>query len=298
MRRFFLALPLAVAVACSSSSDDGGGGPTGAVDGGGNGGAMTTNDSGGSPILDSGGGPIDAGGDAFVDPCKDKTICDSFESFTVGQKPGAPWTALESSGTVTVSDTRAHTGTKSVKMATTMNQYQQAMIQISGAPMFPAANNTVYGKMWVYLENAAAHDVHWNMLSAGGPVPGKSVNAVYDYGGQLDVLLALYYTDDAKNDCGAHSKQGMPIGKWTCFAWAQKGPTNEMQLFDSNGEITDMHITNGSPGGSCVAQSFGGMWLAPTFQKASVGWESVQTDVGHTMYVDDVTFDDQPLSCP
>ena len=297
---FAICLALTIAgAACSSSDDSGAGpGPTGE-----DGGPSSGNDASGPPSGNEGGAPeasTDAGGDATVDPCKDKTICDSFETFAVGDKPGAPWTVLENSGTVTVSDTRAHTGTHSVKLVTTMAQYQEAMIQISGAPLFPAANNTLYGKMWIYLETAADHDVHWNMLSASGllPAPHAGTTAFYDYGGQLDVLLALFDTSggNVNTDCGAHSAKGMPIGKWACFAWAQKGPTNEMQLFDESGEIADMHITN--KGGSCLSHDLDDVWIAPTFSSTKVGWESVQTEAGRTVYIDDVTFDDQPLACP
>ncbi|MDB4945002.1 MAG: hypothetical protein JWP97_4536 [Labilithrix sp.] len=239
--------------------------------------------------------PADA---ALPDPCAGRAVCDSFESAAPGGKPDpATWKVLENSGTVTVSDARAHTGTHSVKLATTMAQYQRAMIQTAGAPLFPLPGNTLYGRMWVYLENAAAHSVHWNMISAGGAVPGHSgVTAVYDYGGQLDVLLALYDTQGAKTDCGTHSARAMPIGTWTCFAWAYKGPTNEMQLFDQAGEITDMHVVN--KGQQCLSHDLGDQWIAPTFANASVGWESVQTDAGHTMYIDDVILDDEPVSCP
>jgi hypothetical protein len=204
---------------------------------------------------------------------------------------------LENSGTVQVSTTRAHTGTHSLKLTTTANQYQRAMITTAGAPLFPVANNTLYGRMYAWLENAAGHDVHWNMISASGPVPGKTnVSASYNYGGQLDTFLAGYDTKGASTDCWKHSAKGMPIGKWVCFAWKLAGPTNELQLFTDGGELADMHVTNKGEG--CLANDLGGVWSAPAFENASVGWESVQTDPGHTMYIDDVIFDDQPLTCP
>ena len=234
---------------------------------------------------------------APADPCAGRLICESFESAAAGAAPGGPWKILENSGTVTVSTTRAHSGTHSLKLTTTANQYQRAMITTTGAPLFPAPNNTLYGRMYAWLENAAGHDVHWNMISASGPVPGKSgVSASYNYGGQLDTLLANYDTQGASTDCWKHSATGMPIGKWVCFAWKLAGPTNEMTLATDGGDLADLHVTNKGEG--CLGNDLGGAWLAPTCANASVGWESVQNDPGHTMYIDDVTFDDQPLTCP
>ena len=307
MRRsfFLIVLALTTAGAACSSSDDNASAPVTDEDGGGS----SSGSSGSGPGPDGGGGSPEAstdaaggdGGDAGVDPCKDRTICDSFESFAVGTKPGAPWKPLESNGTVTISDTRAHTGTHSVKLVTNGGtQYQEAMIQTSGAPLFPAANNTLYGKMYIWVEVAADHNVHWNILSASGllPAPHATTTAFFDYGGQLDLLLALFDTSggSVNTDCSSHSKQGIPIGKWACYAWAQKGPTNEMQLFDEKGQIADMHIVGMAD--SCLNHDLNDKWIAPTFTSTKVGWESVQTETARTVYIDDVTFDDQPLSCP
>lgn len=241
--------------------------------------------------------PLADAADAEVDPCTGRVICDSFESAASGAKPNAPWKVLENSGTVAVSTTRAHSGKQSLKLTTTANQYQRAMITTAGAPLFPLAGNILYGRMYAWLENAAGHDVHWNMISASGPVPNKTnVSASYNYGGQLDTLLANYDTKGASTDCWKHSKTAMPIGKWVCFAWKLAGPTNELQLFTDSGELADMHVTNKGEG--CLANDLGGVWSAPAFANASVGWESVQNDPGHTMYIDDVIFDDKPLTCP
>ncbi len=240
----------------------------------------------------------DSGTDAAAaDPCAGRAVCDSFEGAAVGGKPSLPWKVVTNSGAVEVSTTRAYTGTHSLKLTTTTATYQRAMITAEGAPLFPIASNVLYGRMMAWLENAAGHNVHWNMIKGSGPVPGHSgVTGAYNYGGQLDKFLANYDTKNASTDCWKHSAKGMPIGKWVCFAWKMSGPTNELQLWTDGGELADMHVTNTGEG--CIANDFAGVWIAPTFTAASVGWESVQNDPGHTMYIDDVVLDDQPLACP
>jgi hypothetical protein len=150
----------------------------------------------------------------------------------------------------------------------------------------------------VWLENPAADGVHWTMLNASGSVPGHSgVTAYVRYGGQLaGKLMANYDTSGASTDCWQHSATVMPIGKWVCFAWRFHGQTNEMELWMDGTELTDLHVSGSGQG--CIGNGLGGQWLAPTYTSASLGWESYQQDVGHTMYVDDVVLDVASVGCP
>ena len=251
------------------------------------------------PAVDAGGKGTDAapGADAAVDPCAGRAICDSFESAAPGAAPGAPWKLSGNSGSAVVSATRAFRGTQSLKLTTTAATYQRAMIQTDGAPLFPLPQNALYGRMMVWLENAAGNNVHYNIISAGGPVPGHAgVTGSYNYGGQLGTYLANYDTQGAATDCWKHSAKAMPIGQWVCYAWKLDGAKNEMQLGTTGGEIADLRVTNTGEG--CIGHDFGDVWIAPTFAKASVGWESVQNDPGHVMYVDDVILDSKPIACP
>ncbi len=237
--------------------------------------------------------PVDAG-----DPCAGRRVCDSFEGDAVGAAPGAPFSAKPNAGTVVVSDARAHSGAHSVKGSTSSAQYQSALFDTKGAPLFPLPSNELYGRMMVWLENPAADGVHWTMLNAAGPVPGHAgVTAYVRYGGQLaGKLMANYDTSGASTDCWQHSATVMPIGKWVCFAWRFHGATNEMELWMDGKELTDLHVSGSGQG--CIGNGLGGQWLAPTYESASLGWESYQQDVGHTMYVDDVVLDVAPVGCP
>ncbi len=269
-------------------------------------GPASSDDAGSTPGADVGSAPTDAGtkpppgdatGEAAVDPCAGRTICDSFESAAVGGPPGAPWKLTLNGGTAVVSTARAFTGSRSLKLETTAATYQRAMITAEGAPLFPLAQNVLYGRMMVWLENAAGNNVHWNMITGAGPVPGHpNVFGTYNYGGQLGTYLANYDTRNANTDCWKHSKSSMPIGRWACFAWKLDGPNNAMRLSTEAGELADMHVLNKGEG--CLGHDLGDVWIAPAFTTMRVGWESVQTDPGHVMYIDDVIFDDTPVSCP
>lgn len=296
---------LVAGFACSSSSSE----PNPA----GGGGSTSASSSSGNPGLPDGGGPADTGSDASTsggpdtgsdagDPCEGRLICDSFEGQAVGAAPTGGWKVdTYQAATVTVSDAQAFKGTRSIKFTTGATQYQKAMMAMTGAPLFGATSTTkttLYGRMMVYLETPAANGVHWTMLAGEGPVASKpGVRAFVRYGGQVaGKLMANYDTSGAKSDCWQHSATVMPIGKWTCFAWKLSGPTNDMTLAMDGKDIADLKVS--TKGQGCINHDLADVWYPPTYERAVIGWESYQQDVGHTMYVDDVILDDQPIACP
>ena len=250
--------------------------------------------------------PVDAGADTGSDagdPCAGRLVCDSFEDRAVGGAPGTAWKVeTATGGPVTVSDTRAYGGGKrSVKLTTPTATYQRAMMVMTGGPLFAAASTaktTLYGRMMVWLETPAANGVHWTMLAGEGPVASKpGVRASSRYGGQqMGRMMANYDTSGAKSDCWQHSATVMPTGKWACFAWKLAGPKNDMTLAMDGKDIADLKV--GEKGQGCISHDLADVWLPPTFERAALGWESYQQDLGHTMYIDDVILDDQPIACP
>jgi hypothetical protein len=233
------------------------------------------------------------------DACAGRRVCDSFESYDDGAAPAGPWkVSTAQGGAVAISTARAHSGSRSVKVTTGPSVYQRAMLATDGAPLFPLAKGALYGRMMVWLEQPAADGVHWTMLSGEGPLPGRpGVTGFYRYGGQLaGKLLANYDTAGASTDCWQHSATTMPIGKWTCVAWRLDGVANAMELSMDGRSIADLHVA--STGQGCLGHDLADEWVGPDFASATVGWESYQADVGHTMYIDDVVLDDAPIACP
>lgn len=60
------------------------------------------------PPVDSG---MDAAADVYVDPCKDRTICEDFE------KDLSKWKVLQSKGTATIDTMKSFGGKQSLKVA-------------------------------------------------------------------------------------------------------------------------------------------------------------------------------------
>lgn len=247
--------------------------------------------------------------------CQSALLCDDFESLTAGVAPSGVWTTNPVNGSVTVDDTRAFRGTQSIKASTLSTDesgstYKQAFLGVAGAPVVPVPGDAVYGRMMFYLESAPSTDVHWTFADVTGTVPGQVYHATYRYGGQLPVaggnqLMANYDTTDfyqtppvgPQTDCYRHAQgKVVPVGQWSCAEWFFDGPNASMRFWLDGEELTDIAITR--TGDGCVAPPADQTWVAPTFERLNVGWESYQTDEARSIWIDDVVFSSSPVGCP
>jgi hypothetical protein len=219
-------------------------------------------------------------------------------------------------GTVTVDSTQKHSGSQSVKFTTQAAAgTKTAFMKLMGAPLFPVAMNTFYGRMMFYLEAGPSSSVHWTFVQAGGVVPNQtpSYHAVYRYGGQMPVmqggtfsgsqLMASYDTPDSyggtgpSSDCYQQSNAVVaPMGTWSCVEWKFDGTNNALQIWLNGQAIDELTIMGHSMG--CVNQAADYTWLAPTFSELELGWESYQQDDARTSWIDDVAIGTERQSCP
>jgi hypothetical protein len=281
-----------------------------AATGNGRGGSAGTSSVGGAPdggagtgaaSSSGGGGSAGSGGSGgSADPCLDRLLCDDFEGHTSGQEPGAPWTVLTSNtGSVAVDQTRAFSGSQSVKVMTDgTNGFTRALISASGMPAFPLPNNVMHGRMMFYLEQAANDGVHWTHIEGRGALPGQNgVSAMYRYGGQHNQrLMANYETGGLSTDCWHHSQTTIPTQAWACMEWMFDGPNDRMRLWIDGTEISDLDVMGSGMG--CIGNDLGGQWPAPDFEEIRVGWESYQNDAPREAWIDDVIIDDEAIGCP
>ena len=245
----------------------------------------------------------------LANQCDNRKVCDDFEKGTVGMQPGTPWKMRIDKGTVTVDTTRSFSGKQSLKVAidatTTSDHNRDAMISITGAPLIPVANNTVYGRFMIWTDGIPDKTVHWTSAHGDGPqgAANSGLTATYNYGG-MGNLMANYYrnTTPDPNDCWQTKNVSFPTNKWTCVAFVFNGPNNEMDYWQDGVEIPELHVLgNAKTDQTCTVKGVEGKWLAPSaWKNISIGWESYQHDVGgaHTAWIDDVILDDKPVACP
>jgi hypothetical protein len=229
--------------------------------------------------------------------CAGALFCDDFEDDAAGAPPGAPWEVNTNSGSVEVSADKAFGGTKSVHLVGDMAQYARAFMSLSGAPVFPAAAATLFGRMRIYVAQLP-ESAHWTIIQAEGPSADDSYRAFFRYGGQHEGgrLMANYETDGKATDCWDHSDTKLPAATWACVEWAYSTANAEMQFWLDGKELPDIHVVGTGEG--CVNDDLNGDWIAPKgFDVLRVGWEHYQDTGPHDVYIDNVGVGTQRVGC-
>jgi hypothetical protein len=264
----------------------------------------TTTSEGSSGIvtgIDSDGGGSSSSSDSGVQPgdCSQALLCEDFESHPAGMAPGAPWIVSTSQATLDVDTTMAYSGANAVRITTEDGDgtYRRAYMSIEGAPVFPTAENVVWGRMMYHLVEWPAGPVHWTNIQGEGDVPDMDFRGLYRYGGMNDgELLANYETQGVSTDCWRGSDTVMPQGQWTCLEWHFDGNTDTMELYIDGVIIDDVTVVG--MGDGCIAHDTGDNWYAPIFDTMRLGWEHYQATSAREMWIDDVALDDVRIGCP
>ena len=265
---------------------------------------------------------VTTGNDATV--CQSALFCADFEDAAADAPPAAPWSVVQTNGSVIVDAQRPFRGSKAVK-ATTLSTaasgqtYKRALIGLASTPVIPVPNNAFYGRMMFYVESVPQASLHWTFIDASGPIAGQDYTSVYRYGGQLPVmengtfqgsqLMANYDTNDwygtpkrgPNTDCSQQAdKQVVPVGKWSCAEWYFDGQSNQMKFWLDGTEITSLEIDG--KGAGCTGVDAKDVpdypWAAPTFSRIDMGWESYATDDERTIWIDDVVISQTQVGCP
>lgn len=309
------ALLLSLALACNSAgaprsnpSEDGGsgggeatggkttstGGKSGTATGGktggeATGGASATGGAGGTggamtPPQGGSGGGADAGPQPDGPPpnsagCAGK-FCDDFEGFAPGSMPGGMWTIHLEKGTLAVDQTRAFSGTRSVKLS--HPGAPAAMFMELRQPVLPLAGNVTYGRLMYYITKnpTTGGYPHFEIVRGTGPLAGGA-QAQLNMGAESGKVMINY----EPGDCSLKSKVAFPEKKWTCFQFRFDLPKGDMHEWVDNISADDIAMKPG-----CAK-------MPTAVDVLHVGWESYHGE-GAEIWIDDVVVSDQPIPCP
>ncbi len=233
--------------------------------------------------------------------CDAARFCDDFESYTAGVKPAGGWTV---NGAVVVDVTKAFSGSKAIVIRGPASSETTGVIS-RGRGILPFDSNTIYGRMMVWLTAAPPGGVHWDSIWATGRIPDTTVRAQYRYGGARERIIAVYDTSARPNpDCNRSSQTKFPVQRWACLQWqfdgspdGLGGTRNEARLWVDGKPLNDATVVR--TGNGCVSAPRTTEWKAPIFDTFQVGWLNYQvSSVPIEMWIDDVAFDEKPVSCP
>jgi hypothetical protein len=294
-------LALIGAGACSASSRAGGGaggraggGVGGSLDGGagGSAGVAGGTDAGGAAggagaAGASGTGGADAGAVAGADggygyggasrcATAGVALCESFENGL----DASLWTSTQSGdGTVIVDGTHAARGSKALHVKSTAGN---GFAYITETRSFPATNDTLYGRMFVWFEDDVTTDGHFTLAEGGG----ADNPAVIRFGGQFKEF-GVGTDHGTSGDWTDHDTQVIPSKTWICAEFEFKGDTQEFHVWWDDVERTAL---------SSGANRHTGFTM-PTFDHLWFGWWMYNMIEPQELWIDEIAVDFKPIGC-
>ena len=258
----------------------------------------------------------------FTSICDTAILCDDFESYAAGGKPGGKWRTVEEGGSVVVASENARSGSRAVKVAASAtpmgNDFRTVMLALDDTSVLPPEGNVLYGRAMMFIESVPMEQGGIGLVTGQGRVPGQTYKAYYRYGVHHPVfddatgsflgsqLTAFYDTPEYYEDpmsaphtaCWAHSHAvTVPVGRWACFEWKFDGKENALQLTVDGYGVPGLSVKETGDGCS-NPDTPAAPWMAPLFSEIYLGWESYLPDEARTIWIDDVVLATQPIGCP
>jgi len=228
----------------------GAGGSSGGAGGTGSGGRGGTG--GGSGGRGGGAGTSTGGTGGVANPCATRAglrFCDTFESKTVGAfTAAAPWVLQAGTGAITIDGTTpAHSGTKSVKVHATDNDFDTLFV-LHDSTILPAPSGRFFLRAYLRLSRAMAggHNSYiiadpFAMQGTGNNVRIGEMNAMLMYTIQGDAHGALsnqnFYNDGKPGIAFAPST-------WVCLEVLIDRGKPEIDVWVEGTEVPDLHHTD------------------------------------------------------
>jgi hypothetical protein len=271
-----LGLVFATAAGCSSAgTGDAAPSPGPANDAGGD-------DSRSSASSGSSGNPIAPGDtDAGADGSSSASLCSTglafCESFESGTLDPTVWTVQGLPPTIDATFAARGTHSLHVRIDPTSTVH---ISRISETKTFPAKNNSLFGRAFVYAKTAVP-TFHMGIIWGAHE---KGAEAVYAIGtGNQNILVNF---KDATTDNGVNDHEKFPVDRWVCLEWQFDGMANQVLVW-----------VDGAPDPGATLTGY----TAPLFDHLFVGMGlySGMTPVttSYEMWLDEIAVDDHRITC-
>lgn len=251
------------------------------------GGAGTATVTGGAGGGTAGGAAAGAGGTGGTNAtaCDPKNVCDGFEAAGLGT-----WKQNGTDGTIKVDATHAFAGQQAMQIVSLPGSNKRTQLERTGAPLFPAANNVLWGRVMAYahglpgMSDKEDKNVHYDLIQASGEQPGE-----YRVAGMGGVLLNY-----EPHDCYFGTQKPIPEDKWACWEWLFDGDKNVIEFYIDG--VQQARIENKGQG--CV-DGTSSVWEAPTFNELRIGFVNYQSKAETTtLWLDEFAAGPARVGCP
>ena len=183
--------------------------------------------------------------------CAGLTLCDDFESDTVGSAPSASlwssYTGMYSADTITVDGTQHHSGSQSVKVVSGGMDAWGPLLSNTNA--FSTLTSAVYGRFWVYL-NAALPSTHHAFMTLGLTAdeadPTKQMKGIEAtcQSPSGAGLLTWNYNDSLLPDVYNFNSVTIPPQTWTCFEFHSDAASGDIEVWLNGTRLDTMSLPN------------------------------------------------------
>ena len=279
----------------AAGGSGGAGGSTGAAGTGsggrGGGGGASTGRGGGAGTASGGagasGGTGGTGGAA--NPCSTRAglrFCETFESKTVGAfTAAAPWALQAGAGAITIDGTTpAHSGTKSVKVHATDNDFDTLFV-LHDATILPAPSGRFFLRAYMRLSRAMSGGHNSYIIADPFAMQGTGNNVRI---GEMNAMLMYTIMGDGH---GALSNQnfyndGKPgvvfaPSTWVCLEVLLDRGKPEIDVWVDGTEVPDLHHTD---------------WALDNYDSIRFGFEKY-AGPGIDIWYDDIAIGTERIGC-
>lgn len=211
-------------------------------------------------------------------------LCDGFESGTIDL---AIWSVLAPPGNqVKIDDVRAARGKLSLHVSA--SNEAQTRAHIAQKQTFPAANNSFYGRAFVYLETIPINN--FNLFAA------KGSDGDFNLGGQVKPLgdpngTSMIRFSTHPLHTSSLSATPVPSGSWDCWEWYFDGDgESELRAWLNEVALDDMTVIGGTSKGE---------WVAPEFDSLSFGLHHPHPEPApsYEVWIDEIAVDAERIGC-
>jgi hypothetical protein len=206
-------------------------------------------------------------------------LCESFENGLDGNL----WkTTKAGDATIVVDDLHAARGTKALHVKTVAGGGSN-FAYIKETKTFPATNNVLYGRMFVWFEDAITTDGHFSLAEGTGT--GNS--AAIRFGGQFKAFGVGTDGGNSGDWTDSDRSKLVPAQTWICAEFEFDGPNNTFHVWWDDMERPTL-TTGVSKHASFAMPTFNALWF---------GWWMYNIAEPQEVWIDEIAVDYKPIGC-
>ena len=206
-------------------------------------------------------------------------LCESFEN---GLDTNLWKTTKAGDATIGVDEVHAARGSKALHVKTAAGGASN-FAYIKETKTFPATNNVLYGRMFVWFEDALTTDGHYTLAEG----TGSNNAALIRFGGQYKAFGVG--TDGGSSGDWTDSDRNKPVTTktWLCMEFQFDGPTSTFHVWWDDVALTA--LTSGPSKRSSFAM--------PTFNALWFGYWMYNIAEPQEVWIDEIAVDYKPIGC-